>query len=173
MNGRQFMYIPPQFERDEAAADLMVSPRRFEHAEAAYPMNVFERDEAPADLMDSPRRQYMPHRVFEHDEAHADRMYSPRPQRLRTSRQEAARQRKNTRRAIRRAQRINSGNIFLRPYNPGNIFLNQIQQMPIPAPPVGPRRQLCDPNSKRSRRRHIADGWVFVGGKTRRHRRRY
>jgi hypothetical protein len=101
------------------------------------------------------------------------RRHSPRPQRLRTSRQEAARQRKNTRRAIRRAQRINSGNIFLRPYNPGNIFLNQIQQMPIPAPPVGPRRQLCDPNSKRSRRRHIADGWVFVGGKTRRHRRRY
>ena len=176
MNGRQFMYIPPQFEDDEAPADQMYSPRRQYH----MPHRVFEDDEAPADLMYSPRRQYMP-RVFEHDEAHADRMYSPRPQRLRTSRQEAARQRRRTQRAVRRAKCENPDNIFLNapPDNPRNIFLNPIQRMPRPA--VGPRRQSPNPASKRSlrkasrqrraeRARMIADGWVF-GGKTRRHRR--
>ena len=198
MNGRQVMYIPPQFEDDEAPADLMYSPRRqymprvFEHDEAPadlmysprrqYMPRVFEHDEAPADLMYSPRRQYMPHRVFEHDEAPADRMYSPRPQRLRTPHQESVRQRKITRRAVRRARLLNPDNIFLNapPDNPRNIFLNPIQRMPRP-PPVGPRQQPPNPASKRSlrkasrqrraeRSRMIADGWVF-GGKTRRHRR--
>ena len=123
----------------------------------------------------------MPHRVFEHDEAPADRMYSPRPQRLRTPHQESVRQRKITRRAVRRARLLNPDNIFLNapPDNPRNIFLNPIQRMPRPA--VGPRQQPPNPASKRSlrkasrqrraeRSRMIADGWVF-GGKTRRHRR--
>jgi hypothetical protein len=123
-------------------------------------------------------QQYMPLQVFEHDEAPADRMDSPRPQRLRTLQQEAARQRRITLRAIRRARRHNQDNIFLRDDNPGNIFLNPIQRMPRPSP-VGPRHQLPNPASKRSLRKasrqqrderaaNVVNGRIYGGTKTRR-----
>jgi len=134
-------------------------------------------------------QQYMPLQVFEHDEAPADRMDSPRPQRLRTLQQEAARQRRITLRAIRRARRQNPDNIFLNQQaHPRNIFLNQepIQRMPRPASPVRLRQQPPNPASKRSLRKasrqqrderaanvaNVANGRIH-GGKTRRHRRRY
>lgn len=109
---------------------------------------------------------------------------SARPQlrRERTSRQESARQRKNTRRAVRRALRLNPDNAFVnQQVHPSNVFLNQnpIQRMPIPASPV--RQQAPNPNSRRSRRKasrqdraeraaRIASGWIVGGAKTRRRR---
>jgi hypothetical protein len=120
-------------------------------------------------------QQYMPLQVFERDEAPADPMDLPRPQRLRTLQQEAARQRRITLRAIRRARRENPDNIFLRDDNPGNIFLNPIQRMPRPSP-VGPRHQLPNPASKRSLRkasrqqREARNGRIYGGTKTRRRR---
>ena len=130
--------------------------------------------------MSRPQPQFPPP-IYEADEALADPMGSPRPQR--TLSQEAARQRRLTRRAVRRALRENPDNMFVnQQVYPSNIFLSQapIQRMPRPSPPV--RHQAADPNSKRSRRKrekqerrqrreNIARGWIYGGAKSRRVRR--
>ena len=107
----------------------------------------------------------------------------PQLRRERTSRQESARQRKNTRRAVRRALRLNPDNAFVnQQVYPSNVFLSQdpIQRMPRPAAPV--HQQAPDPNSKRSLRKassqqhavraaNVANGQIYGGGKTKRRRR--
>ncbi len=133
--------------------------------------------------MSRPQPQFPPP-IYEADEAPADPMGSPRPQRQRTAAQEAARQRRLTRRSERRKamKRFLDNELQRMFHSPNNIFNPRLPPVPMDRPESPVRQQPPNPNSNRSRRRasrqqraeraaRIASGWIYGGAKSRRVRR--